>query len=200
MDESRARTLLADERTRAEEALRRRRQEQTTDIGADELAAYDQHQADGGSELYERERAEGSAEELEARLAAIARAEERLAAGTYGVSVQSGAPIPDERLEALPWAERTAEEESAARRAPEYASGAPDADDSTPLDVVEPDPVDLAAIPLSDAHDPVYDPQEDADEVALDMPGQVYDGDGGAPSVGVPDPDDAAVERNYRPD
>jgi DnaK suppressor protein len=200
VDESRARTLLAEERTRVEEALRQRRQEQATDIDADELAAYDQHQADGGSELYERERAEGSAEELEDRLRAIARAEERLAAGTYGVSVESGAPIPEERLEALPWAERTAEEESAGRHVPEYASGVPDDDDSTPLDVVEPDPVDLAAIPLSETHEPVYDPQEDGDEVALDMPGQVYTGEGAAPSVGVPDPDDPAVERNYRPD
>ena len=39
------------------------------------------------------------------------RAEARLAAGTYGLSVESGEPIPDERLEAIPTAERTAEEE-----------------------------------------------------------------------------------------
>ena len=32
--------------------------------------------------------------------------------GTYGVSVESGEPIPDGRLEAIPWAERTAEEQS----------------------------------------------------------------------------------------
>ena len=39
------------------------------------------------------------------------RAEGRLAAGTYGLSIESGEPIPDERLEALPNAERTAEEQ-----------------------------------------------------------------------------------------
>src|SRR5579862_8116403 len=48
-------------------------------------------------------------------LAAVERAERRLAAGTYGVSVESGAPIPDERLEALPAAELTADEEQARR-------------------------------------------------------------------------------------
>ena len=36
---------------------------------------------------------------------------QKLAAGTYGLSVQSGDPIPDERLEALPTAERTLEEQ-----------------------------------------------------------------------------------------
>ena len=32
--------------------------------------------------------------------------------GTYGLSVDSGEPIPDDRLEAIPWAERTVEEQS----------------------------------------------------------------------------------------
>ena len=40
------------------------------------------------------------------------RAEARLAAGTYGLSIESGKPIPDERLEAVPTAERTVEEEA----------------------------------------------------------------------------------------
>jgi DnaK suppressor protein len=38
-----------------------------------------------------------------------------LAAGTYGRSVQSGKPIPDERLEADPAAELTVEEEASQR-------------------------------------------------------------------------------------
>jgi DnaK suppressor protein len=49
---------------------------------------------------------------LRARLAAIERAEERLARGTYGRSVRSGVPIPDARLEADPAAELTVEEAS----------------------------------------------------------------------------------------
>ena len=52
-------------------------------------------------------------EDLREQLAAVERAEERLAAGTYGLSVESGQPIPDERLEAVPTAELTVEEEQA---------------------------------------------------------------------------------------
>ena len=56
---------------------------------------------------------EGRSEDLRRDLEAVARAEARLDAGTYGISVESGKPIPDERLEAVPTAERTAEEEAA---------------------------------------------------------------------------------------
>ena len=48
-------------------------------------------------------------------LAAVERAEARLAAGTFGLSIESGRPIPDDRLEAVPTAERTAEEEARKR-------------------------------------------------------------------------------------
>jgi DnaK suppressor protein len=47
---------------------------------------------------------------LQSRLEALHRAEERLAAGTYGLSVLSGRPIPDDRLEADPAAELTVDE------------------------------------------------------------------------------------------
>ena len=43
-------------------------------------------------------------------LAAVERAEARLAAGTFGLSIESGRPIPADRLQADPTAERTAEE------------------------------------------------------------------------------------------
>jgi DnaK suppressor protein len=49
-------------------------------------------------------------------LIALERAEARLAAGTYGLSIESGDPIPDGRLEAVPLAERTVEEEERYRR------------------------------------------------------------------------------------
>ncbi len=55
------------------------------------------------------------AESLRDRLAAVERALQRLADGTYGRSVRSGVPIPDERLDADPAAELTVEE---ARNAP----------------------------------------------------------------------------------
>jgi len=68
--------------------------------------------ADLGTEVFEEELDEGLADELEARLAAVARAERRLADGTFGLSIESGEPIPDERLEAYPTAERTAAEQA----------------------------------------------------------------------------------------
>ena len=66
-----------------------------------------------GADLYQDELAEGLQDDLRQQLAALERAEARLAAGTYGLSIESGAPIPDERLEALPTAERTVDEERA---------------------------------------------------------------------------------------
>jgi DnaK suppressor protein len=48
--------------------------------------------------------------ELQSHIAAIDRAEQRIEAGTFGYSVKSGVPIPDERLEADPSAELTVEE------------------------------------------------------------------------------------------
>ncbi len=62
-------------------------------------------------DLYQDEFDEGRREDLRDELAALERAEARLAAGTYGLSVQSGEPIPDARLEALPTAERTVQED-----------------------------------------------------------------------------------------
>jgi DnaK suppressor protein len=106
VDPEQARDLLARERRRVEEALGRLRREPD-----DELSHLDQHPADTASELFEEERDEGLADQLQEELAAIDRAERRLHEGTYGVSVESGEPIPDERLEVVPWAERTAEEQ-----------------------------------------------------------------------------------------
>ena len=105
MEPDRARKLLADERERIERALEGLRRE---DVG--ELSDQDEA-ADQASDLYENELDEGLSEQLREALAAVERAETRLAAGTYGLSVESGRPIPDERLEALPTAERTAEEQ-----------------------------------------------------------------------------------------
>jgi DnaK suppressor protein len=56
---------------------------------------------------------EAVAADIQERLEALERAEQRLATGAYGLSIESGEPIPDERLEAFPTAERTVEEESA---------------------------------------------------------------------------------------
>jgi DnaK suppressor protein len=107
VDIERARALLAAERREIEQALSRRgHQDDGDDAGWQEpgnLAA----------DLYLDELDEGVAQDLRDRLAVLERAEQRLAAGTYGLSVESGQPIPDERLEALPTAERTVEEQRA---------------------------------------------------------------------------------------
>lgn len=66
-------------------------------------------------DLYQDEYNQGRAEDLRREQAALERAEARLAAGTYGLSVESGEPIPDGRLEARPLAERTIEEEERRR-------------------------------------------------------------------------------------
>jgi len=62
-------------------------------------------------DLYQDEFDATRAEDLRRELEAVERAEARLADGTYGLSVESGEPIPDGRLEARPTAERTIEEE-----------------------------------------------------------------------------------------
>jgi DnaK suppressor protein len=107
MDPDRARELLAAERERIERALRRLGHEDTGE------EADDQDPGNLASELYQDELDQGLAEDLRDELAAVERAEARLAAGTYGLSIESGKPIPDERLEAIPTAERTADEEAA---------------------------------------------------------------------------------------
>ena len=109
MDPDRARELLAAERARIERALARLGHQDTAE------PADDEDPGNLASELYQDELDEGRADDLREELAAVERAEERLAAGTYGLSVESGTPIPDERLEALPTAERTTEEESRRR-------------------------------------------------------------------------------------
>jgi DnaK suppressor protein len=106
MDPERARKLLDAERRRVERALARLGHEDTGE------EADEEDPANLASDLYQDELDEGLADDLRERLAAVGRAEARLAAGTYGLSVESGEPIPDERLEALPTAERTAEEEA----------------------------------------------------------------------------------------
>jgi len=105
MDVDRARTLLAAERQELEDALSHLGREDDGDN------AGFQEPANLAAKLYLDELDEGLADGLRARLSTLERAEWRLAAGTYGLSVESGKPIPDERLEALPTAERTVEEE-----------------------------------------------------------------------------------------
>ena len=111
MDPETARELLRRERERIEKALAGQAEPQ-----GGELTTQDQHLGDQATDLYADEFAAGLREQLTEELAAVERAEARLAAGTYGVSIESGEPIPDERLEAIPTAERTAEEQARSER------------------------------------------------------------------------------------
>jgi RNA polymerase-binding transcription factor len=105
MDADRARELLAAERERIVRQLEGRAADPS-----DEPALTDA--ADKASDTYEAELDEGLADDLQDQLEAVERADRRLADGTYGLSIESGEPIPDERLEVAPAAERTAEEQS----------------------------------------------------------------------------------------
>jgi len=105
MDPDRAHQLLARERERIEKAV--------AELGSEPAADQDEPNDTGSESLYQQEFDAGRAQDLREQLAALERAEARLAAGTYGLSVESGEPIRDERLEALPTAERTVKEQEA---------------------------------------------------------------------------------------
>ena len=106
IDDGRARELLSRERERIERSLADSERSRES-----ELAGLDQHPADDADRLQQDEVDQGLAEQLREQLAAVERAEQRLGEGTYGLSIESGDPIPAPRLEAIPWAERTAEEQ-----------------------------------------------------------------------------------------
>jgi DnaK suppressor protein len=107
VDPEHARELLERERQRIMRSLGGVRPEES-----DEPTTTDQHMADQASDLYDNEVHEGLSDDLRTELAAVERAEARLTEGTYGLSIESGEPIPDERLEAWPTAERTTEEQA----------------------------------------------------------------------------------------
>jgi DnaK suppressor protein len=114
LSEERARELLAAERERIEgelKAVARR-------LGIEFEQALDEAASEDDSNLIEEEaKDQAVARSLREQHKAVERAEQRLAEGTYGVSVDSGEPIPAKRLERIPWAERTKEEEERYRRA-----------------------------------------------------------------------------------
>ena len=113
MDRERARQLLTQERERIEQALallnRGGPLESSDRVEPNDL---------DDEQLYQDEFDQGRRQDLQEELAAVERAEARLAEGTYGRSIESGEPIPDARLEARPTAERTVKEEELLGRTP----------------------------------------------------------------------------------
>jgi DnaK suppressor protein len=102
----RARELLERERERVERELADHER-----VRDGELSEQEADPAEAGERIEGGEVARAVERRLRAELEAIERAEKRLDEGTYGVSVESGEPIPSPRLEAIPWAERTEEEQ-----------------------------------------------------------------------------------------
>jgi DnaK suppressor protein len=125
MDPDNARRRLEAEHTRLEEV-----RESLDGISAEseeeslsELSSSDQHQADVGTETFDRERDASILEQVEAELADVVHALKRLDDGTYGTCEACGKPIGEERLEALPAARFCIEDQAVAEREARSAAG-----------------------------------------------------------------------------
>jgi RNA polymerase-binding transcription factor DksA len=100
-------------RERAEEIAARRAQLKASPATLDpELADYDQHPADQGTETHEQELDETTDMMLAAEAENVEIALARLAKGDYGMCVDCGKEIPRERLEAIPEAIRCIEDQA----------------------------------------------------------------------------------------
>jgi len=114
IDEDGARERLRSERERIEGALadlERGAAGEKEDVVETETAPEDE-----GAMIEDESVDNALAVQLRDELEAVGRAEKRLEDGTYGLSVESGEPIPAGRLEAIPWAERTADEQERYQR------------------------------------------------------------------------------------
>jgi len=76
-----------------------------------ELSTVDNHPADAASEETQRAVTVSMVEQLEAELQDVEDALRKLDEGTYGICEASGEKIPEERLEAMPTARFTVEEQ-----------------------------------------------------------------------------------------
>ncbi len=112
MDHDEARELVATERGRVQQLL-----DDVVAAGRDDRTAANEpgDMTDSAEPLTTEQNDDAVASALRARLEAIGRAEERLEEGSFGRSVRSGLPIPDDRLRADPAAELTVEEAQQAR-------------------------------------------------------------------------------------
>jgi DnaK suppressor protein len=110
MDEEEARARLRAERAEVEDLLNDAESAGRQDREAEGETG---DMADAAEPLTAEGMDDAVAVGLRDRLAALDRALRRLDEGTYGRSVRSGLPIPDERLDADPAAELTVEEAQA---------------------------------------------------------------------------------------
>ncbi len=106
METDDARRLLDEERARLEQVRvgfdAERLHDESEDESRSEHSHMAMHQADVGSDTFEREKDFSILEQVEAELADVERALHRLDDGTYGTCDACRAPIGDERLAAQP--------------------------------------------------------------------------------------------------
>jgi RNA polymerase-binding transcription factor DksA len=106
MEPDDARRTLGEEQSRLEEIRAGfdadHLHDESEDESSSELSHLAQHQADIGSETFEREKDFSILEQVEAELADVQRALQRLDGGSYGRCEACNEVIPDERLEAQP--------------------------------------------------------------------------------------------------
>jgi DnaK suppressor protein len=98
--------LLLEERKRVVAAIENLEKDHQGSLSDEtgEDAVYDNHLADTATETYDRELDYTLEENSEHVLADIDAALKRIEAGTYGICTNCGKQIPQERLEARPWA------------------------------------------------------------------------------------------------
>jgi len=98
---------LLQKKLRLQKAIKRKSETASIPLSemTDELSLYDQHSGDLGTETFEREKDAGIQEMLEAELALVDNALERMRTGEYGICVMCGRPIDPKRLERLPEAD-----------------------------------------------------------------------------------------------
>ena len=101
-------------RERAEEIARNRANLTNSEDGmrSGELAHYDQHPADQGTETFEQELDETTDILLADEARTVEIALERLAEGAYGKCIDCGKEIPEARLEAIPEAIRCIDDQN----------------------------------------------------------------------------------------
>src|SRR5262245_28475024 len=118
MDADHARERLDEERARLERVMETFAGEtdESESESLSELSDADQHQADVGTETFEREKDLSILERVEAELGDVERALERINDGTYGTCEACGKPIGDERLEAVPAARLCLADQAIAER------------------------------------------------------------------------------------
>jgi RNA polymerase-binding transcription factor DksA len=120
MDSDAARQLLGEERERLLGVRRgldaENPSDETENQSMGELSDVDQHQADVGTETFEREKDYSILERVEAELGDVEHALQRLDDGTYGTCEACGKPIDEERLQAMPAARFCLDDQAMAER------------------------------------------------------------------------------------